>query len=154
RVRPHGPHRVPHVGHHGDGRRRRAGLQPDRGRADEPHRGRRPPRFRGRLRPGRGPERLPHRAPRRGGGTAVTPKMTRLVLAAVLFAAWMGYLGYLVYTLPKPVNNMPVVLSRPQFLVSDLDVIGDIDLKEGTVAVRKVLYSRGGNLPDFGTPIK
>jgi hypothetical protein len=80
--------------------------------------------------------------------------MTRLVLAAVLFAAWMGYLGYLVYTLPKPVSNMPVVLSRPQFLVSDLDVIGDIDLKEGTVAVRKVLYSRGGNLPDFGTPIK
>ena len=46
------------------------------------------------------------------------PAAWRLVAAAVLFAGWIGYLGYLVAA-----TRNPIVLSRPQFLVSGLDVI-------------------------------
>jgi hypothetical protein len=38
---------------------------------------------------------------------------TRLVVAALLFGAWMGWLAYLAATATRP-----VVLSRPQFLVA------------------------------------
>ena len=42
----------------------------------------------------------------------------RLAVAAVLFVGWIGYLGFLVRT-----TRHPIVLSRPQFLVSQKDVI-------------------------------
>jgi hypothetical protein len=86
----------------------------------------------------------------------VNPKLLRLVLAAVLFAAWMGYLGYLVYALPRPPqgNNLPVVLSRPQFLVSEVDVIGSINLKDGTVKVAEVLFPPNAEKPAKGEEIK
>src|SRR5262249_6200527 len=48
---------------------------------------------------------------------------------AVLFAAWIGWLVYLVYAMQSslpPGATRPVVLSRPQFLVSSLDVIADV----------------------------
>jgi hypothetical protein len=45
----------------------------------------------------------------------------RLVVAAVLFAGWVLYLGFLAAT-----TTQPRVLSRPQFLVSDLYVIADV----------------------------
>jgi hypothetical protein len=53
----------------------------------------------------------------------------RLVLAAGLFAAWIGYLAYLAVTAgTQPITRKgPVVLSRPQFLVSNFDVIAQID---------------------------
>lgn len=44
-----------------------------------------------------------------------------LALTALLFAAWIGWLGYLVAT-----TIHPVILSRPQFLAADLVVIGDV----------------------------
>src|SRR5437588_12979769 len=40
-----------------------------------------------------------------------------LVLAAVGFFSWIGYLAYLALTASEP-----IVLSRPQFLISALDV--------------------------------
>ena len=46
----------------------------------------------------------------------------RLILAVALFAAWIGWLARLALT-----GSRPVVLSQPQFLVSNLDVIAQID---------------------------
>jgi hypothetical protein len=54
------------------------------------------------------------------------PVVLRFVAVAVLFALWIAYLGYLVWTLPQSPNGLPHILSRPQFLVSNLDVVGDI----------------------------
>jgi hypothetical protein len=49
------------------------------------------------------------------------PPRLRLILAAVLFAGWIGWLAYLAVT-----TTHPVVLSRPQFLVAGLDVIAEL----------------------------
>ena len=49
------------------------------------------------------------------------PQLGRLILAAALFVAWIGMLAILAAT-----TTRPVVLSRPQFLVSDFDVIAQI----------------------------
>jgi hypothetical protein len=61
----------------------------------------------------------------------------RLVIAAALFAAWLGWLAYLAAT-----TTRPVVLSRPQFLVSTLDVVADVRAADAEpaadVIVRKV----------------
>jgi len=59
------------------------------------------------------------------------PIVLRFVAMAVLFAGWISYLAYQVYTLPpKEVNGLPTILSRPQFLVSELDVVGVIEAKD------------------------
>jgi hypothetical protein len=86
----------------------------------------------------------------------VNPKLLRLVLAAGLFVAWMGYLAYLVYALPRPPkgNNLSIVLSRPQFLVSEVDIEGNVNLKEGTVKVTEVLYPTKATEPKKGDEIK
>jgi hypothetical protein len=83
------------------------------------------------------------------------PVVLRFVAVAVLFALWIGYLAYLVWTLPKSPNDLPPILSRPQFLVSDFDVVGAIEDKDATVKVSEVLYSAdpsGG--PKAGDTIK
>jgi hypothetical protein len=59
----------------------------------------------------------------------------RFVLALVLFLAWLGYLGYLVAERPRGA----AVLSRPQFLVSELDVVADVKAGSDVVRVVKVL---------------
>jgi hypothetical protein len=46
----------------------------------------------------------------------------RLLIAAGLFMAWIGWLIYLATT-----TTNPVVLSRPQFLLSELDVVAQVD---------------------------
>lgn len=46
------------------------------------------------------------------------PAAWRLVVTALLFFGWIGYLGYLVAE-----TRNPIILSRPQFLVSSLDVV-------------------------------
>jgi hypothetical protein len=48
-----------------------------------------------------------------------------LILAASLFLAWMGWLAYLART-----TTNPIVLSRPQFQVSNLDVIAEVGQKD------------------------
>jgi hypothetical protein len=68
----------------------------------------------------------------------------RLVLSAVLFAAWIGYLAYLALT-----TTDPIVLSRPQFLDADLYVVADVpadpaasDYPAGIVSVKEVIWAR------------
>lgn len=67
------------------------------------------------------------------------PVVQRFVAVAVLFAVWIAYLAYLVWTLPKSPNDLPPILSRPQFLVSDLDVVGEIEDDERTVPLVELL---------------
>ncbi len=55
------------------------------------------------------------------------PAVSRFVFFAVLYIIWIGYLAYLVIGLPTSTNGLSPILSRPQILVSDLDVVGTID---------------------------
>src|SRR5262245_40671479 len=55
------------------------------------------------------------------------PAAWRLAAAAVLFAAWIGWLAYLAFT-----THNPVVLYRPQFLVATLDVVAEVKEKDGS----------------------
>lgn len=50
------------------------------------------------------------------------PKIARLALVAVLFVLWIGYLIYLAL----PTTTSREVLSRAQFLVSNVDVIAQV----------------------------
>lgn len=56
-----------------------------------------------------------------------------------LFFSWIGYLIYLVQNLP-PTNAGPVVLSRPQFLISNLDVVAQIDGLNDPVTIVEVFH--------------
>ena len=54
----------------------------------------------------------------------------RFLLTLVLFGAWIGLLAYLVFAMKSslpPGATRPLVLSRPQFLVSSLDIIADVE---------------------------
>lgn len=62
--------------------------------------------------------------------------VVRLVLVTGLFLAWLGYLAYLVTVTPRD----PVILCRPQFLVSELDVIAQVASLDRPVVVEEVLY--------------
>src|SRR5208282_4262454 len=70
--------------------------------------------------------------------STMRPAVVRLVVAAVLFAGWIGFLAYLAVT-----SSRPVVLSRPQFLVSTYDVIADVGETPGPVTVREVVWPKG-----------
>jgi hypothetical protein len=64
----------------------------------------------------------------------------RLLFFAGLFALWMLYLGYLVLMRPE-VPSGPRLLSRPQALISSLDVVAEItDPKQNEVVIQEVLY--------------
>lgn len=52
---------------------------------------------------------------------ATTFARLRLIAIACVLAGWLGWLGYLV-----AVSSHPVVLSEPQFLMSTLDVLADV----------------------------
>jgi hypothetical protein len=63
----------------------------------------------------------------------------RLALAALLFASWIGWLVYLALT----TTGTPI-LSRPQFLVSNLFVIADLtgdEHPDPTATVEEVFWS-------------
>jgi hypothetical protein len=86
----------------------------------------------------------------------------RLIVAAVLFVAWLGYLLTLAIVSVHPVVHLwpfqvtktpPVILSRPQFLDSSFDVIADVSAQEDgrpspEVAVREVHWPRDGTNPE------
>lgn len=72
------------------------------------------------------------------------PAAGRLVVTALLFVGWLAYLGYLVWTRPQTADGRPLVLSRPQLLISDLDVIARIDDPTKGVKVVRVLYPAKG----------
>jgi hypothetical protein len=86
----------------------------------------------------------------------VNQKLLRLILAAALFAAWMGYLSYLVYALPRPPvwSDKRIVLSQPQVLVSTVDVVGTVDVENGTVKVEDVLFPLNAAKPAKGEEIQ
>jgi hypothetical protein len=67
---------------------------------------------------------------------------TRLVLAASLFIAWIGWLVYLVVQ-----SRNPVIVSRPQVLVADMivaaELTGDANGPEAKVKVAEVLWPAG-----------
>jgi hypothetical protein len=78
------------------------------------------------------------------------PTVGRLLVTIVLFAGWLGYLGYLVLCRPHEPGGLagafegrPLTLSRPQFLVSAVDVVARVPDKGGDeVVVEEVLYPR------------
>jgi hypothetical protein len=62
----------------------------------------------------------------------------RLGVAVALFAGWIGWLAYLSATASRP-----LVLSRPQFLVSDLDVIAEVNhIEPPEITIREVRWSK------------
>jgi hypothetical protein len=69
----------------------------------------------------------------------------RLLIAAVLLGGWLAYLGYLAYA-----TNDPIVLSRPQFLVSGAYVIADVkeqnDQPVSAVTIKEVVWDPAGKL--------
>ena len=83
------------------------------------------------------------------------PPTLAFVLAAALFAAWIGWLVYLVSAMKSslpPGASRPVVLSRPQFLVSSLDIIANvdqIDADPAEVTVRDVVWPEGKEAQDL-----
>jgi hypothetical protein len=66
------------------------------------------------------------------------------MLAAGLFLAWIGWLAFLAAT-----TTHPVVLSRPQLMVSTLDVIAQVDADDSrpakTVTVKDVHWPPARN---------
>jgi hypothetical protein len=72
----------------------------------------------------------------------LNPAALRLAAVAVVFIGWIAYLVYLVVTLPHTRTGAPLVLSRPQILVSEVDVIAQVDdtTPEGEVTIKEVLY--------------
>jgi len=76
--------------------------------------------------------------------------VVRLVVAATLFAGWIGWLVYLAAT-----QRNPVVLSRPQLLISDLDVIAQVDDPKEKVVVKEVYaWRQNGDPPTVGTALE
>jgi hypothetical protein len=62
----------------------------------------------------------------------------RLVLAVLLFVAWTCWLIYLGLA-----TSHPIVLSRPQFLISQLDIVATLERPRGPsteVTVKEVLW--------------
>ena len=84
------------------------------------------------------------------------PAVGRVMLTAALFVGWLGYLGYLVVCRPHTPEGLrgafegrPLALSRPQFLVSMLDVKARVDNIDGNkVVVEEVLF------PSANPPVK
>ena len=74
------------------------------------------------------------------------PAAVRLALVTGLFLGWLGYLGYLVATRPVTDAGWPLVVSRPQILTSQIDIVADIDDPRGEVVVEEVLYPEGAAL--------
>ena len=68
------------------------------------------------------------------------PAVIRLVVTVLLFGGWLSYLGYLVWESKQSPTGKPIVLSRPQFLVSEVDVIGTVQGEGPMVRVDEVLY--------------
>ncbi len=82
----------------------------------------------------------------------MTSARFRLILASVLFAVWMGYLGWLAWANARPhVRFEPdfeiakaryEVVSRSQLLAADLDVSVMVDDQGNVTEIRDLLWSR------------
>lgn len=70
-----------------------------------------------------------------------------LLLVGLLFAAWIGWLAYLAAT-----TTRPIVLSRPQFLIAQIDVVAELQAADDggpatRVAIKEVLFPVDGAPP-------
>ncbi|MFM7152481.1 MAG: hypothetical protein ACKO23_21850 [Gemmataceae bacterium] len=70
----------------------------------------------------------------------MNPRAFRLIMLALLLVAWLGYLGYLVWTRPVTATGWPLVLSRPQIMTSQIDIVAYITDPEKSVEVEEVLW--------------
>jgi hypothetical protein len=78
------------------------------------------------------------------------PKVARVILTVILFLGWLSYLSYLVVCRPHTPGGLrgafegrPLTLSRPQFLVSTLDVVAEVSGDKGqNVVVKEVLFPK------------
>jgi hypothetical protein len=105
------------------------------------------------LPPGSAPEIKP------AGPAPVPARPTRwqavaAVVTGCLFFSWLSYLIFLWWTLPHAPGGGPVVLSRPQFLVSPLDVIAQIDSPTGPVTIKEIFYPKSEQNPLIGQEIR
>jgi hypothetical protein len=73
------------------------------------------------------------------------PAAARLLLVSALLAGWLVYLGYLVLTRPVTAAGWPLVVSRPQILTSQIDIVAEIG-KEGEVKIEEVLWPENAPL--------
>jgi hypothetical protein len=79
----------------------------------------------------------------------------KLILSAVAFLAWIGWLAYLVWDLHRQPTEVrpdgkeaPVVLSRPQLLIADWIVTAEVEgggQKPTTAVVKAVHWPEDGN---------
>jgi hypothetical protein len=65
-----------------------------------------------------------------------------LIVTALAFAAWIGYLFYLTRGVEKP----PIHLSHPQFQLAEVVVVAHLDDKNGPVRVLEVVLSANNDL--------
>jgi hypothetical protein len=63
--------------------------------------------------------------------------VVRFLLACSLFAGWMGYLIFLAAT-----SSKPIVLSRPQLLVSEVDVLAEVEAVDKPVVIKEILLAQ------------
>ncbi len=63
------------------------------------------------------------------------PPVVRFVLACCLFAAWIGWLTW------QAAHSKRVVLSHPQLLVSEIDVLAEVPALDKPVVVKEVLFA-------------
>jgi hypothetical protein len=79
---------------------------------------------------------------REGTRTIMTTARIRLILAALAFAVWIGWLTYLAMTASRP-----TVLSRPQILLASYDVLTEIKTDSNgpapEVTVQEVYWPAG-----------
>jgi hypothetical protein len=75
------------------------------------------------------------------------PAVWRLALLAVLFTGWIGYLFYLVRTRSLTPAGTPLVVSRSQVLVSEIDVVARVNSLDGPVTVEQVLWQKDPSHP-------
>ena len=80
------------------------------------------------------------------------PAVLRLLVPAVLFAAWLAYLGWLVAGQPLQAEGYPLVVSRPQILASEADVVAQLPERTETggkairATIAEVLHDTTGKL--------
>src|SRR5437762_3330320 len=60
--------------------------------------------------------------------------LARFVLAGCLFAAWIGWLSWMASK-----KNEQTVLSRPQLLISEMDVVAEVPALDQPVVIETVL---------------
>ncbi len=70
----------------------------------------------------------------------MTATQGRFVVVLAVYLAWLSYLSWQVWKRPVTDTGLPLVVSRPQILTSQIDIIARIEDPEQPVTVEEVLY--------------